>query len=144
MEKDQEILLEIKRALKWYNQPILKLKVGKERIDSLKFELHDFFLQEVIQWYSTAFPEKTMDRARIMYCALRLTWKRYTASLMTHIKLSTTLNPEEKSMAMFIAREHMNLEFNKRDTLTGKIKLIHSFDQSEQLASIYYKLFEIL
>lgn len=144
MEKEQEILLGIKRALKWYNQPILELQVGKERIDSLKFELDDFYLKEVMQWYSSKYPKKTIDRTRIMWYALLFIWRRHTALLINHIKLSTTLNPEEMSMAMCIAREHMNLEFNKRDTLTGKIRLIHGFQQSEQLANIYYKLLQIL
>ena len=144
MEKEQEILLGIKRALNLYNQPILKLKVDKERINSLKFELNDFFLKEVMLWYSTVFPNKPMNRARIMFYALGITWKRYTASLMTHIKLSTTLSLEEMSMAMYIAREHMTLEFKKRDTLTGKMRLIHGFQQSEHLASIYYKLLQSL
>lgn len=138
IQKQTELFKQIDECLRKYNAPVLESGLTEKSLAKNLFQLEKKILLEVMRWHEGFFPDVKLTFIRLMFYTLKCIWDGCRASVINRIMLNTNLDDDETMTLCLIAKQHMKKKFNKADTLRGKLKLVHSYDESEELSNIFY------
>jgi len=136
IQKQTELFKQVDKCLRKYNAPVLDSGLTKKSLAKNLFQLEKKLLLKVMRWHKGFFPDVELDFIRLMFYTLKCIWDGHRASMINHVMLNTNLDDDERMTLCLIAKEHMKRKFNKADTVRNKLKLVHSYDKSEELSNI--------